>query len=153
MYWAIYSGCKNCKDIQHKHLMNPKLVDQIKQMLKQSLLATSRRVWRTPLDRRTSIKLLDDSIVYKKQHEPINIPALASVNKVPSRFFATEKTVSFDPDYVWKISLNQKINSLTICTSGNTLLNNKLLLDLDFRISGAGILNGLTNLTKLPIPL
>ncbi|MEG4798142.1 glycosyltransferase family 61 protein [Microcoleus sp. LAD1_D1] len=120
--------------------MNPQLVDHIKQMLKQSLLATSRRVWRTPLDRRTSIKLLDDSIVYKKQHEPLNIPALASVNKVPSRFFATEKTVSFDPDYVWKISLNQKINSLTICTSGNTLLNNKLLLDLDFRISGAGIL-------------
>lgn len=121
-------------------MMNPKLVDQIKQMLKQSLLETSRRVWRTPLDRRTSIKLLDNSIVYKQQHEPINIPALTSVNGVPSRFFTTETTVSFDPDYVWKISVNKKIDSLTICTSGNTLLNNKLLLDLDFRISGAGIL-------------
>ncbi|MCC3534569.1 MAG: glycosyltransferase family 61 protein [Microcoleus sp. PH2017_25_DOB_D_A] len=121
-------------------MMNPKLVDQIKQMLKQSLLATSRRIWRTPLDRRTSIKLLDNSIVYKQQHEPVNIPALTSVNGVPSRFFTTEKTVSFDPDYVWKISVNKHIEALTICTSGNTLLNHKLLLDLDFRISGAGIL-------------
>lgn len=121
-------------------MMNPKLVDQIKQMLKQSLLATSRRVWRTPLDRRTSIKLLDNSIVYKQQHEPVKIPKLTSVNGVPSRFFTTEKTVSFDPDYVWKVSVNKQIEALTICTSGNTLLNHKLLLDLDFRISGAGIL-------------
>lgn len=133
--------------------MNSKLVDQIKQMLKQSLLATSRRVWRTPLDRRTSIKLLDDSIVYKQQHEPIDIPALTSVNGLPSRFFTTETTVSFDPDYVWKISLNEKIDSLTICTSGNTLLNQKLLLDLDFRISGAGILEWPYKPHKITYPL
>ena len=120
--------------------MNPQLVDRVKQLLKQSLLATSRRVWRTPLDRRTSIKLLEGNIVYKKQHDPVPIPALVSANKVPSRYFTAEKNVSFDPDYVWKIGVNEKINSLTICTSGNTLINQKLLLDLDFRISGAGIL-------------
>ncbi|MEG3898557.1 MULTISPECIES: glycosyltransferase family 61 protein [unclassified Microcoleus] len=120
--------------------MNPKLVDRLKLLLKQSLLATSRRVWRTPLDRRTSIKLLDGNIVYKQQHESVKIPALVSVSGVPSLYFPTERTVSFDPDYVWKIGLNEQIESLTICTSGNTLLNNKLLLDLDFRISGAGIL-------------
>ena len=120
--------------------MNPQLVDRVKQLLKQSLLATSRRVWRTPLDRRTSIKLLEGNIVYKKQHDPVPIPALVSANKVPSRYFPTERTVSFDPDYVWKIATDEKIDSLTICTSGNTLINQKLLLDLDFRISGAGIL-------------
>ena len=120
--------------------MNPKLIDQVKLLLKQSLLATSRRVWRTPLDRRTSIKLLDSSIAYKQQHEPVNIPALVSANKVPSVYFPTEKTISFDPDYVWKLAAKKQIESITICTSGNTLLNNKLLLDLDFRISGAGIL-------------
>ncbi|NJS09771.1 MAG: glycosyltransferase family 61 protein [Microcoleus sp. CSU_2_2] len=121
-------------------MMNPKLVDQLKLLLKQSLLATSRRVWRTPLDRRTSVKLLKGDIVYKNHHESIDLPALASVNGVPSRYFPTEKTVSFDPDYVWQISVKEQIDSITICTSGNTLLNHKLLLDLDFRISGAGIL-------------
>lgn len=120
--------------------MNPKAIDQLKLLLKQSLLATSRRVWRTPLDRHTSIKLLDNSIAYKQQHEPVNIPALVSANGVPSLYFPTEKTVPFDPDYVWKLSAKKQIESITICTSGNTLLNNKLLLDLDFRISGAGIL-------------
>ncbi|MCU0543367.1 MAG: glycosyltransferase family 61 protein [Oscillatoriaceae cyanobacterium Prado104] len=120
--------------------MNPKLIDQLKLLLKQSLLATSRRVWRTPLDRRTSIKLLDNSIVYKKQHDAIKIPQLLSVNHVPSLYFPTERVVSFDPDYVWKICATEQIDSITLCSSGNTLLNNKLLLDLDFRISGAGIL-------------
>jgi Glycosyltransferase 61 len=121
-------------------MISPKLVDHLKQLLKQSLLATSRRVWRTPLDRRTSIKLLEGNIVYKKQHEPIQISGLVSANGVPSRYFPTTRTISFDPDYVWKVPVNKQIESLTICSSGNTLVNHKLLLDLDFRISGAGIL-------------
>lgn len=133
--------------------MNPKLIDQLKLLLKQSLLATSRRVWRTPLDRRTSIKLLDNSIVYKQQHEPVILPALASVNGVPSLYFPTARPVSFDPDYVWKICSKKQIDSITICSSGNTLLNNKLLLDLDFRISGAGILEWPYKPNQITYPL
>lgn len=122
-------------------MFNLRAVDQVKQQLKQSLLATSKQVWRIPLDRRQSIEMLSDAIFYKKQHPSLKLPTLQSLKGEPSRYFPTDKIISFEPDFVWKISTdNSPINSLKTCTSGNVLVNGKYLLDLDFRVSGAGIL-------------
>jgi hypothetical protein len=103
-------------------------------------------LWRKPLDRCASIKILKDAIVYQKQHPPVDgYPFESSVdrntvltlNSLNNPEYKEEKNINFETDYVWKVEVNDPIKSLNLCSSGTTLLNQKLLLDLDYGTSAA----------------
>jgi hypothetical protein len=101
----------------------------------------SQFIWRKQLSRADSIELLKNSIVDEHLSESIPMPVLESSNGiVVSTFAENENAVrNFDYDYVWKLNLDINFKSLKICRCGVPLINNKLLLDLDFG-SYAGLL-------------
>ncbi|MEW6491814.1 MAG: glycosyltransferase family 61 protein [Cyanobacteriota bacterium] len=103
-------------------------------------------VWRQSLDRASSIQILEGSIVYKKQHQPLDgspfessvVPTtnlnLKALNNPEN---AEKNEIYFETDYVWKLDVNESIISLQLCSSGTALVNQKFLLDLDYGTSAA----------------
>lgn len=113
---------------------------EAKEKIKSLLRFIARLVWRKPLERAGSINILQDGVVYKKQHEPIVLSKLASASGVTTQKFQKDQNIVFDEDYIWKLEISEQIKSINVCLSGIVLINKKYLLDLDFG-STAGLLD------------
>jgi len=110
-----------------------RLLTTLKETAKPILLFFSQLFWRKQLSRSTSIAFLQDWIVYQKKPLPVSLPAQPSVNGITTHYYIHgEPTKEFHDDYIWKICLNQSIKSLRVCQCGIPLINNKVLLQLDF---------------------
>lgn len=120
-------------------------IDNLKQRFKFALLVASSKVWRNPLDKNASIKMLEDAIVYQKSYQPVILPALKSLNGVDSQWLLDDYTVKFDKYYIWQLGIGDRIKSLSICRSGTVLINEKSMLDLDY-----GNTSGLLDLPYKP---
>ncbi|ESA37263.1 glycosyltransferase putative [Leptolyngbya sp. Heron Island J] len=101
--------------------------------------------WRKALNRDQSIDALKEDVVYKKENKHINIADISSNNgskilnlddfKEPHML--NTSNIYFEPSYVWKITEDSTIKNLSLTSSGIAILNQKLLLDLDYgNISG-----------------
>lgn len=136
------------------------LLMELKLLSHRSLRFLLSLVWRKTLDRSESIKMLQSGIIYQKQHSPIDDSPLESADKLTkltledlkNQEYREEKSISFEPDYVWKIGLNNQIKSLSISSSGITLINEKFLLDLDFGTT-AGYKDSPIKLERVEYPL
>lgn len=127
-------------------------VDDLKQKFKFSLLVAASKVWRNPLDRDASIKMLEDAIVYQKDYKPVVLPALKSLNGVDSQWLVKDFTVNFDKYYLWQIGFSDRIKSLSICRSGTVLINGKSMLDLDYG-NASGLLDLPYKLKQVKFPI
>ncbi|MGL5062290.1 MAG: glycosyltransferase family 61 protein [Microcoleus sp.] len=127
-------------------------VDDLKQKFKFSLLVASSKVWRNPLDRDASIKILEDAIVYQKSYEPVTMPGLKSLTSVDARWLVNDFTVNFDKYYIWQVGMNDRIRSLSICSSGTVLINDKSMLDLDYG-NASGLLDLPYKLKQVKYPI
>ena len=103
-------------------------------------------LWRKPLNKQQTITLLSKHIVNQHQSHAIKSSSYQSIisgddrsqlnlNVLKRNF--NDNFISFEPDYVWKISQNEDKLKLQICSSGHPLINNKLILDLDYGTIGA----------------
>lgn len=124
---------------------------ELKEKVKLGLKFTVKLLGKNSLDRSASISMLEDYVVYQKQHNPVDIPALKSINGLSNSHF-TGYSVSFYPDYVWDVKIDDKIKSLDIGRSGITLINQKDLLDLDFGTT-AGLLEVPYKINPLKFPV
>ena len=100
--------------------------------------------WRKPLNRETTVELLQENVVYKQISPSIDAPPyISSIDKKTKLRLDVfgndlkENTIDFEPDYVWQISRNERFSDLQICSSGSPLINKKLILDLDYGTVGA----------------
>jgi len=118
--------------------------------LKEKLLTLSETIWRSPLSRVGSIRLLQDAIVYKADSPSVNLPEI----KIDSKHVTCHQNIRLKAvsDYIWQLKTGERIKSLKVCRSGSILLNNKRLLDLDFGCY-AGLLESpvKTNIIKYPL--
>lgn len=94
----------------------------------------SQLLWRSVLDRETTIRLLGNAVVSRAQPGPIEIPALPPVDSTsapPPRPFK-HQVIRYDPDYVWSLRAGDRFRRLRITRSGTVLVDDRALLDLDF---------------------
>lgn len=117
---------------------------------KTAALTASNLLWRSALDRSESVRLLEDGLVYQKQPTPVSLPELAPVNGLTIYHPATTRT--FEASYVWKMQPNGNIKTLKVCRSGNALINNKLLVNLDYRAT-AGLLESPLKIKHTQYPI
>ncbi len=95
--------------------------------------------WRHALNREETISFLEGSAIYEKQDESVELPAypvngkhFIRVNAFRSPECMNTNWIDYEKEYVWKLEHNSKIKQLSLCSSGSLLINNKILLDLDF---------------------
>jgi hypothetical protein len=119
-------------------LARPKLIfkrskafGRAKVVVKQALAKTSKAVWRVPLDREQTVRMLASYEVQVAKDGVLHLPNREPVaGDRPAQFGLRE--VTFEPESVWWMERDEEIRSLRIESSGNILLNKKYLLDTDF---------------------
>ncbi|HBW57340.1 MAG TPA: glycosyltransferase family 61 protein [Oscillatoriales bacterium UBA8482] len=117
--------------------------------------------WRKSLDHQATAELLKDNIVYQQQQEPISDFVFESVdgkrtipwNSLNNLDQLYQDDIIFEPEYVWKVDVNDKFKTLNIGPSGTVLVNQNLLLDLDYGTAAAFKLKGLFNTKEVEYPL
>jgi hypothetical protein len=117
-----------------------KVFGAMKMGAKKALAKASKAVWRVPLDREGTFRMLagreiraaDDGVLRLPDREPAS-------GARPSQFGARD--VPLDTEYVWQLQRDDGIRSMRIASSGTILLNGKYLLDTDF-----GSVPGVTDL-------
>ncbi|MGB7315541.1 MAG: glycosyltransferase family 61 protein [Nodosilinea sp.] len=95
--------------------------------------------WRQALNREETISFLEGSAVYEEQDEPIKLPAyrvnekhFIKVNAFRSSKHMNTDWIDYEREYVWRLERSSKVKHLSLCSSGSILINNKILIDLDF---------------------
>lgn len=119
-------------------------VHELKYQIKRHLFQLP--IGRNVLDRESSIKILQNKVVYKEEHEPIDLPKLRLLDGVSTSSMEKGSPIRVPPDYVWEVKKDESIQSIEICAFGSTLLNKKSLLNLSF--GAAGDILGLPYVTK-----
>ncbi|MGI8932866.1 MAG: hypothetical protein ACR2FS_02220, partial [Phormidesmis sp.] len=103
--------------------------------------------------------MLQDSAVYESKDAPIELPAYPidesnslSVNGFRSPEYMNTNCIDYETDYVWKLQRGGKIKQLSLCSSGSVLVNNKILINLDFGAT-SGYRDFPVKLRRLHFPL
>lgn len=117
--------------------------------------------WRKSLDHQETAQLLKDNIVYQRQEEPIADFVFQSVdgkrtiswNTLNNPEKSDQDDIIFEPEYVWKVDVNDQFKTLHLCRSGTVLVNQKILLDLDYGTAAAFKRKGLFNTKEIEYPL
>ncbi len=97
-------------------------------------------VWRKALDRSASVALLQPDTIYQVQPTPVDtVPFLSEDRQVSLTLedlqnpeHLGEADIYFEPDSVWRLTTGDRHRSLAVTRSGIALINQRLLLDLDF---------------------
>lgn len=116
--------------------------------------------WRKSVDRVTSIKLLEDYVIYQVKHQRLDLSSLESPEgkstltlralKDPNKI--DEVGITIEDDFVWKLCRDSSLKSINISSSGAALVNKKMLLNLDFG-SFAGLRDSPLKIRKVEYPL
>ncbi|SKB16032.1 conserved hypothetical protein [Planktothrix sp. PCC 11201] len=117
--------------------------------------------WRKSLDHQATSQLLKDNIVYQQQQEPISDFVFESVDRrrtIPWNSLNNldqlyQDDIIFEPEYVWKVDVNDKFKTLNLCPSGTVLVNQNLLLDLDYGTAAGLKLKGQFKTKEVEYPL
>jgi Glycosyltransferase 61 len=121
----------------------PKIIipyrNELKVLAKNILRRLSSLIGRGLLAPDVSRAFLENSIVYRQDHPDITLPAAESTNlNIP--FLSEQCLIQLEPDYVWRVEARKPITSLQVGRYGTPIVNQKLLLNLDFN-STADVLN------------
>ena len=108
--------------------------------LKSCMVFAYRCIGRKTISFDDSNKILKDFVVSHTSSGPVELMAIPSVNGKSSQYLSNDKVISFRPQIVWEANLKDRIKSIHVCRSGAVMLNNKLVLNLDFG-GNAGLLN------------
>jgi len=98
---------------------------------KRALQYASKALWRVPLDRASTVRLLGDHGIHVTQDDIVVLPERRPVSGDPPPEFGRYE-IPFEPEYVWRLERDEQIRSARITSSGTILINNKFLLDTDF---------------------
>ncbi|PRY15438.1 uncharacterized protein DUF563 [Pontibacter ummariensis] len=123
------------------------LIGNSRNQCKSVLLRASESLWRKPLTKPETFKLLEKGLAYESPASSVYMPAYSSFNKLVH----AEELRGFDPDRIWLAGSNTGHN-VQVCRSGNVLINEKVLPDLDFGCT-AGLLDFPIKRNKVRYPL
>ena len=117
-----------------------KVLGELKLTAKRYLASFSKRVWRVPLDRADTVRMLAGREIDVADDGVLRFPDREAVSGYLPGPLA-QRDVPLEPEYVWWLEEGDWIRSIDLTSSGAVLLNRRFLLDTDF-----GSVQGLADL-------
>jgi hypothetical protein len=114
-----------------------RILGDVKVLSKHVAVRVSKAIWKIPLDRPRTVRMLQDHEIHVTHDSDILLPERIPLSGERARTLG-EYHISFEPERIWRIKCDDQIRSVRIASSGTIVLNDKLLLDTDFG-SAAGI--------------
>ena len=108
-----------------------KVLGEMKLSAKPWLASVSKRYWRVPLDRNSTVRMLSGRDIDVADDGVLHFPDRQAVSGYLPGPLAS-RDVPLEPECVWFVQPDQDIHSIRLTSSGTVLLNRRFLLDTDF---------------------